>query len=219
MPKLKTIIATGLLAAVSTQAAAHEIWLERHGDTVRAYVGDATGARDQGETLAKLVPTSKLFADDPARAVGVSATADHLAAQATGVLGGKGDLRFYNDQVWAPWKNKEGVLEAAAFQARAGRTETRAVHDFELVPVAEGSDSFTLLFKGRPMPATDVTLINPAFWEKTVKTDAAGRVTVPVSGKGRYILVARHSAPADLEIAGQKVGKLQHIASTSFEAK
>lgn len=216
----KTIIATALLTTVAaTGASAHEIWLERHGDTVRTYVGDATGERDGGETLAKLVPTSKLFASDPAQVAPVSATPEHLVAKATGILGGKGDLRYYNDQVWAPWQNKEGVFEAAAFQARAGRSETRAVQDFELVPLTAGSDSFTLQFKGQPLPATDVTLINPALWEKTVKTDAAGCVTVPVSAKGRYILVARHSAPADIEIAGQKVSKLQHIASLSFDAK
>lgn len=214
------IIAAALLAStVTVGASAHEIWLERHGDSVRAYVGDATGERDEGDTLVKLVPTSKLFADDPTRVVSPSATPNHLVAKTTGVLAGKGDLRFYNDQVWAPWKNKEGVFEAAAFQARAGRSETRAVHDFELVPVAAGSDTFTLLFKSQPLANTNVTLINPAFWEKTVKTDASGRVTVPVADKGRYILVARHSAPADVEIAGQKVAKLQHIASTSFETR
>lgn len=220
----KTILAAALLAPVATVlaatgASAHEIWLERHGDNVRTYVGDATGERDAGETLAKLVPTSKLFASDPAQAVPVSATPEHLVAPATGVLSGKGDIRFYNDQVWAPWRNKDGVFEAAAFQARAGRSETRAVQDLELVPLTAGSDTFTLTFKGQPLPATDVTLINPALWERTVKTDAAGRVTMPVSGKGRYILVARHSAPADVEIAGQKVAKLQHVASLSFETR
>lgn len=220
----KTTIAAALLGALvpslaATAASAHEIWLERHGDTIRTYVGDATGERDQGDALVKLVPTSKLFASDPAQTASVSATPEHLVAAATGVLGGKRDLRYYNDQVWAPWRNKEGVFEAAAFQARAGRTETRAVQDLELVPVSAGSDTFTLTFKGQPLPATDVTLVNPEFWEKTVKTDAAGRVTVPVAGKGRYILVARHSAPADIEIAGQKVAKLQHIASLSFETR
>jgi hypothetical protein len=212
---LKTSLTALLLASLATSASAHEIWLERHGDTVRAYVGDATGERDQGDTLVKLVPTSRLFAADPAQPVALTAQGDHLSAS----LRGTSDLRFYNDQVWAPWKNKDGVFEAAAFQARAGRSETRAVHAFELVPVASGSDSFTLLFKGQPLADTAVTLINPALWEKTVKTDAAGRVTVPVSGTGQYILVARHKAPADVEIAGQKVAVLQHVASTSFAAR
>ncbi|SCW46005.1 hypothetical protein SAMN02927924_00681 [Sphingobium faniae] len=102
---------------------------------------------------------------------------------------------------------------------KAGRSETRAVQTFELVPVTAGSDSFALTFKGQPLTETQVTVINPDFWEKTFKTDADGRMTVPASVKGRYILVARHTAPADVEIAGQKVAKLQHIASLSFIAE
>lgn len=211
---LKKTTAALALAGLATGASAHEIWLERHGETVRAYVGDATGERDQGEAIAKLVATSKLFAD-PARPVPLTAQADHLAAS----VGSNGDLRFYNDQVWIPWKNKEGAYEAAAFQARAGRSETRAVHAFEFVPLVAGSDSFTLFFNGRPLANTGVTVINPEFWEKTVPTDAAGRVTVPVGAKGRYILVARHKAPAEVQIAGQKVSTLQHVASLSFVAE
>lgn len=43
--------------------------------------------------------------------------------------------------------------------------------------------------------------------------DAAGE-----RDKGCYILVARNTAPADLEIAGQKVASLQHAASLSYVA-
>lgn len=212
---LKTVLAAALLSTtLATGASAHEIWLERHGDSVRTYVGDATGERDKGDTLVKLLPTSRLFDADRGKTFPLDAQPDYLIA----VASTKGDLRYYNDQVWAPWKNKDGVYEAAAFQARAGRQELRAVHDLELVPVAVGSDRFTLMFKGQPLPDTDVTLVNPELWERTTKTDAAGHVSVPVGAKGRYILVARHSAPADIEIAGQKVAKLQHIASLSFEA-
>ena len=211
---LKMFAATALLAAAATSASAHEIWLERHGDAVRVYVGDATGERDSGETLAKLASTSRLFGEDRGGAISVTAQAEYLTA----TFAGHGDLRYYNDQVWAPWKAKDGVTEAAAFQARAGRKDSRAVHDFELVPVQGAGDRFTLMFKGQPMAQTGVTIINPELWEKTIKTDAIGRLTVPVSAKGQYILVARHTAPAEVEIAGQKVARLQHVASLSFVA-
>lgn len=212
---LKTVLAAALLSTVpSIGASAHEIWLERHGDSVRTYVGDATGERDEGDMLVKLVPTSRLVGADQGKLLPLTAQPAYLVATVTG----REDLRYYNDQVWAPWKNKDGVYEAAAFQARAGRRDVRAVHDLELVPVTSGSDSFTLLFKGQPLPGTGVTLVNPDLWERTVKTDAAGRLTVPIGAKGRYILVARHSAPADVDIGGQKVATLQHVASLSFES-
>lgn len=210
---LKLLCGVALLSSVTTTAFAHEIWLERHVEGVRAYVGDATGERDKGEDIAKLVPTSHLFGADRARTIPVAAQPDHLIA----TVQGQQDLRYYNDQVWAPWKAKDGSYEAAAFQARAGRIDTRAVHDLELVPVASGSDSFTLVFKGLPLANTSVTVVNPDLWEKNFRTDGSGRLTVPVSARGRYILVARHDAPANVEIAGQRVAKLQHVASLSFE--
>jgi uncharacterized GH25 family protein len=209
----KTITAL-LLATLASGTSAHEVWLEREGEAVKVYVGDATGERDQGEAIAKLVATSRLFLADPASRIPVTAHADHLSAPVTT----PGDVRYYNDQVWEPWQTREGVTQAAAFQARAGRSETRAVHDFELVPLAANSDSFTLLFKGQPLADTAVTVINPGLWEKTFTTDDAGRLTVPVTDKGRYILVARHTAPANAQIAGQTVASLEHVTSLSFVA-
>jgi hypothetical protein len=210
----KTLIVTALLAGTAASASAHEIWIERDGATARVHVGDAAGERDKGEDIAKLVATSRLYEAQPDRAFAVTALPDHLAAD----VGAAGDLRYYNDQVWAPWKSDEGSYQAAAFQAKAGRESTQAVHVFELVPVTPGSDSFILTFKGQPLADTGITVINPDLWEKTFKTDGQGRFTVPVAAKGRYILVARHEAPADVEIAGQRVASLQHIASLSFVA-
>lgn len=210
----KTLFATALLAGTSASASAHEIWIERDGTTARIHVGDAAGERDKGEEIAKLVATSRLYETQPDRAFAVTAQSDHLAAD----VGGAGDLRYYNDQVWAPWKTDEGSYQAAAFQAKAGRDSPQAGHAFELVPAAPGSDSFILTFKGQPLADSGITVINPDLWEKTFKTDGEGRFIVPVAAKGRYILVARHTAPADVEIAGQRVASLQHIASLSFIA-
>ncbi|MCW2389644.1 hypothetical protein M2333_002690 [Sphingobium sp. B11D3B] len=211
----KTAFAIALLAGAAASTSAHEIWIERDGATARVHVGDAAGERDRGEEIAKLVATSRLFETQPDQPISVTAQPDHLAAN----VGAAGDLRYYNDQVWEPWKTDEGDYQAAAFQAKAGRESTRAVHAFELVPVAAGSDSFILTFQGHPMADTGITVINPDLWEKTFKTDGTGRLTVPVTAKGRYILVARHTAPADVEIAGQRVASLQHIASLSFIAR
>lgn len=214
MTMFKTLFATALLAGTAASASAHEIWIERDGATARVHVGDAAGERDKGEEIAKLVTSSRLFETQPDRAFAVTAQHDHLAAD----VGAAGDLRYYNDQVWEPWKTDEGDYQAAAFQAKAGRDGTQVVHAFELVPVIPGSDSFILTFKGQPLPDTGITVVNPDLWEKTFKTDGEGRFTVPVAAKGRYILVARHEAPADVEIAGQRVASLQHIASLSFVA-
>lgn len=66
-----------------------------------------------------------------------------------------------------------------------------------------------------------VTVITPDKWTKGFKTDAAGRIDVPVSGKGRYVLVSSHEVPAtgDVVIAGQKVAKLGYTTTLTFVAQ
>lgn len=212
---IKKLASAALIASLcSVPAHAHEVWLERDGATVRAYVGDKTGDVDTGEAITKLVSTSKLFGRDPDRAQPVTAHDDHLSAH----VNGDGDIRYFNDQLWSPWES-DGKYKAAAFQAKAGRSETTPVFDFELVPTEPGSDSFTLIFQGEPVADMAVTVINPRNWEKPFTTDADGRFTVPVTETGLYVLVARHEALADVEIAGRQVSTLQHIASLSFVAE
>ena len=194
---------------------AHEIWLERSGDSVKVFVGDKTGEVDHGETIEKLIASSHLFGRDQDKVVSVKAAEDHLL----GTVDTQGDVRYYNDGVWAPWQTKDGGYKAAVFQAKAGRQEIKPVFDLEMVPDNPGSDTFILIYKGNPLPDVGITVINPDNWEKTIKTDEHGHLAVPVSAKGLYVLVARHQIKEATQIAGQAVSILQHIASVSFVAE
>lgn len=211
---LKTTLLSLLFAsACAFSANAHQMWLERgEAGQVRAYLGEAIDEPDTGEAIAKLTATTELFTNDRKAPATLVAKDDHLVATVTGA----GDVHLYNDQVWAPWKLDDGTYQAAAFQARADRTETAAVFDLELVPVAAGSDTFTLMFKGHPLADTNVKVVNPDIWQKTFRTDAEGRITVPAREKGQFVLVAEHEEKGEHIIAGQTVGSLIHIASTSF---
>jgi hypothetical protein len=212
----KMTVLSLLFASFAFSAQAHQMWLERgEAGQVRAYLGETIDEPDSGEIVANLVQTTELFTSDRTAPVSLVAKADHLEATVTG----DGDVRLYNEQVWAPWKLDDGTYQAAAFQARAGRTETAPVFDLELVPVAAGSDTFTLMFKGAPVANADVTVISPAIWQKTLKTDAAGRVTVPIRETGRFVLVAEHEEKTQRAIAGQTIASLIHIASLSFVAE
>lgn len=206
------------LSATAIGAQAHQVWLERDaGGPARVYVGDADSAHDRGEEVAKLAATTQVFTTDRAQPAKLAVKEDHLEAAVVGT----GDVRLVNDQVWKPWKTKEGQTKAAVFNARAGRADTHAVLDYELVPVKAEGNTFTLFFKGQPVADKAVTVINPEKWSKHVKTDKAGRIDVPVTEKGRYILVSAHDADAvgELEIAGQKVQKLGYTATLSFVAR
>lgn len=212
----KSLVALSLLST-ALSASAHQLWLERDATgPVRVYVGDADAEHDRGEEVAKLAATTQVFTSDRAQTAKLTVKEDHLEAAVTTA----GDVRLVNDQVWKPWKTKDGAFQAAVFNARAGRTDTSAVLDYELVPAAPNSNTFTVLFKGQPLTGKAVTVITPDKWSKGFKTDAAGRIDVPVQGKGRYVLISAHTVDAvgDVVIAGQKVHKLGYTATLSFVA-
>jgi hypothetical protein len=213
----KKSLLTLALASAALGAQGHQLWLERDaGGPARVYVGDADGAPDRGEEVAQLAATTQVFTTDRRRPARLAVKEDHLEA----AVEGAGDVRLYNDQVWKPWKTKDGKVQAAVFNSRAGRSDTSAVLDFELVPVTANGNTFTLVFKGQPQADAKVTVVTPDKWTKGFRTDKAGRVEVPVKDKGRYILISAHSADAagDVEIAGQKVQKLSYTATLSFVA-
>lgn len=213
---IKKSLVTLLLSSFAAASFAHQVWVERDATgPAKVYVGDVDGERDHGDDVKKLEATTKVFGKDAKKTVKVTAHNDYLEAEVSGA----GDVRLINDQVWKPWKNKEGELQAAVFNSRAGRTETAAALDFELVPTAVNSNTFTLTFKGKPVADKKVTIVNPDQWVKGFKTDSNGRIDVPVKDKGRYILMSSHDVKGEAEVAGQKVQKLSYTTTLSFVAE
>lgn len=211
---LKTISAALAVCAVALPAAAHEVWLERDAvGPVRVYLGEPAqpvppgGDPEFPKLKAPLVFTASR--DAPAA---LTRKADHLEAAVTGA----GDVRLHDAAVFEPWEGENKTYEAAVFHARAGRTETRTALDLEITPVAAGADAFIVVFKGKPLADTDVTLINPDRWSKTFKTDASGRLDIPTSWSGRYLLAVSHEADAATKIDGKDVSKLHHVSTLTF---
>jgi len=204
------------LSALSLGAQAHQLWLEQDASgPVRVYVGDADDHPDGGEDIAKLVATTRILLPGGKNAQGpMKVTQDHLEAAGTPA----GDVRATNDQVFKPWKTKDGQTKAAIFSARAGRSETKAGLDYEFVPVSANGKVFNVTFRGQVLADKRVTVVSPDKWTMTLKTDASGRVEVPLREKGRYILISNHDADpvGDVEIADQKIQKLGYVTTLSF---
>ena len=213
---IKKTLVTMLLSSFAVAASAHQVWVERDASgPAKVYVGDVDGERDHGDDVAKLAATTQVFGKDSKQLAKLTTKNEYLEA----AVSGSGDVRLIADQVWKPWKNKDGQMQAAVFNSRAGRTETAAALDFELVPVKANGNVFTLTFKGEPVADKKVSVINPEKWVKGFTTDKEGRVTVPLQGKGRYILMSNYEQKGDLEVAGEKVQKISYTTTLSFVNK
>ncbi|WP_295379152.1 nickel uptake transporter family protein [uncultured Pseudacidovorax sp.] len=213
----RAFFALALAAAAIGSAQAHQLWIERAAPgTARVYVGDVDGERDRGDEVAKLGASTRLFAADAAAPLPLAVREDHLLAAS---VPADADLRLINDQVWKPWRGKDGVLKAAVFNAREGRRDTRAVLDYEFVPEQAGASRFRLVFKGQPAASRAVTVVDPAGWSRRLQTDADGWLTVPDRGAGRYVLIAAHTDRHPQDVAGTRVDAVDYTATLSYVAR
>lgn len=210
----KLLLACMAWSCLSLSAQAHEIWIERDGQSgpVRVYFGEpaeAPGAESEDE-LGRLKHFEVLGTEG--KAGKATRVGDHLVAP----LSAAGDAWLFDDQVFDPWQGEDKRYEAVSYYARAGRSSTASRLAFELVPTAAQANSFTLQFHGKPLAATEITLIDQARKQQALKTDAQGRVTLPALAKGRYIVVAAHKEPVQTQIAGQQVATMHHISTLTF---
>lgn len=204
----KTLLALAL--ALGGAAHAHFVWLEpATGGEAKAYFGE--WADDLRETEAghlKLVSAPAAVAADGTRTPATRAN-DHFAVKA----GASGDARLVGAYV-----NDKGV--ASLYQARTGRTETVARLPLELVPAAAGSNTFTLQLNGKPLPEAKVVVFGPPKWEKSLRTDKSGQVTLPTPWPGQYVVEVNHTdKDAGGEWDGKRYTQTRHVATLSFIVK
>ncbi|NYT41406.1 DUF4198 domain-containing protein [Sphingomonas sp. R-74633] len=206
---MKTLLLAAAALLIAAPVAAHEVWVEKDANgPARIYLGEPNEA-----VPAKGDPEfPKLQKPQLVGATGALTRRDnHIEA----VVAGAGDVRVRDDAVFAPWVAGEGK-QGAIFYARAGRAETSHQLDLELVPVAANGDSFTLMFRGKPLANAKLSIITPDRWQKHFTTDAEGRVTAPQLGAGRYLLSASHTEQVPAKLGGQDVASVMHISTLTF---
>lgn len=203
---------TSLLGRLCTTAAflfagavhADYLWLQRDGGQAIVRAGEL---HQPLARLPALQDPHALLADG--KVLPAQARADHFAV-APG-LAGAGDLRFTATQVGA-----DGVL--TYHQARLGRSETRAVSDLELVPVEPNGNTFQLVFKGRPVAASQVNVDTSEGWRRVLVPAADGTVGFTPAFPGLYVLeVTARVDNGSVTLDGRKYDDVRHTTTLSFE--
>jgi hypothetical protein len=209
---MKTLLCKFLLPALLFTAAplhAHFVWIERDAQgNAAAYFGEwAANVRETEEGYLKLIANPKAFTAD-GKELAVMRANDRLNIAA----GATGDIRL-TDTYFG-----EKAKSVSFYQAKLGRTETTAKFELELVPVAANSNSFTLLLHGQPVPDADVTLFTSSGWNRTFKTDAAGKVTIETPWPGQVIIEVGHLEKKAGEKDGRAYESIRHVFTLTFDA-
>ncbi|WP_298376139.1 DUF4198 domain-containing protein [Azospirillum sp.] len=194
-----------LTVAATTGAQAHMIWLERDGAAARAYFGEwAEDLRETEDTHLKRIPTPQAVTRGGGAPV-VTRAPDHFALAAVPA----GDVRVRTGGV----NDKSSYT---LFQAKVGREDTTGLMALELVPQTAGGSVFTLLLNGQPLPKTQVTVFGPPKWSKELRSDDAGRVTIPTPWPGQYVVEASHVEKQDGALDGKPYNQIRHVATLTF---
>ncbi|RVT97805.1 DUF4198 domain-containing protein [Rhodovarius crocodyli] len=202
-------LAAMLLAAAPV--AAHQIWLEREGQTARAYFGEPVeGVRERTGGLLDRVPGPRSFTTDVAAATAMTRGADHFSAT---LPAGTGDVRLIEDG-FPPFGREEKTK--AIMLAREGRAETRHAMDLEIVPVTAGGNEFTVMLRGQPLPRAEVTVVAPPRWERRLQADAQGRVRFDTPWAGRYVAEVIHTDPTPGGTGDGAYQRIRFVSTLSF---
>ncbi|WP_159910698.1 hypothetical protein [Pantoea sp. 18069] len=196
------LAALALSLSLAQSARADYLWLQRDGAQARVFAGELPRPLAQLPALRDAKPVAP-----EGKPLAVETAANHFAFTPAE----QGDARFT-----ATRADAEGVL--TYFQARLGRTETKAVNDLELVPTVAGGNTFQLVFKGRPVAASQVNVDTSEGWRRVLAPASDGTVSFEPSFPGLYVLeVSARVDNGSVTIDGKKYSDVRHTATLSFE--
>ncbi|MEX0803696.1 MAG: hypothetical protein WD688_10325 [Candidatus Binatia bacterium] len=173
--------------------------------------GKSTNVRRLADSLDR-IKTPHAFIGSANQELSIERRADHLGIAAKG----SGDVRLVESGLLPREDKDKGGTTRTIYYAKAGRSETVARLDLELVPTTSNGNVFVLSFRGAPLPKTSVTVFGPPKWEKPIETDEQGRITVPSPWSGRYVLEVVHFEEKSGETGREKFDRTRHIATLSF---
>ena len=191
------------LAACALAGYAHAdyVWLQRDGAQARAYAGELPR---RSAALPSLQAPRAYLADG--KDLPVAPQAGHIDITAPG----GDDLRLSTFHI-------TGSGAVTYYQARTGRSETRAANDLELVPTTPGGNTFKLVWKGQTVAASQVNVDTSAGWRRTLAPAADGTVQLETPFPGIYVLEVSAKVNGSVTVDGKQYDDVRHTATLSFE--
>lgn len=183
-------------------AQAEYLWIERGpAPQAKAYLSEFQP--NEQLSLGKLLEPSIKQTDGKNAALRSSGDAYPIADN------GQGDLR-----VSAKLPEGDNLV---IYEAKAGRSETKAVNDLELVPTEPNGNAFKLHWKGTVVSASQVNVYTSAQWTRTLKPNAEGVVTLDPSFPAHYVLEVTAQVNGAATVDGKRYDSVVHVATLSFE--
>ncbi|MFT4174432.1 MAG: hypothetical protein QM639_17845 [Rhodocyclaceae bacterium] len=187
----------------ASTARADYLWIERAADGMQLRGGELA----QPQALTDLRDARAGRGDAPA------VTVVPEGATATLPAAGQGDMRASAYRI----SDRDGQRVITYYQARYGRSETRAFNALELVPTTPDGNTFQLMWKGRAVAPTRVNVDTSAGWQRTLKAAEDGTVTLATPFPGTYVLEVSARIDGEVTLEGRRYEDVRHTATLSFD--
>ncbi len=199
--QMKKMIALtiGLSMTLSTQA--HMLWLERGTDMqTHAFFGEYSEQLKETQQGAlksfnqvKAVQSRKTFSPQMQQ--------DHLLYATQGQT----DVQLSHELIYG-----ESLL---SYHAKSGRQNLKAESELDIVPTQINSNTFTVMYQGKPAAGVEITVFSPQFWLKKYTTNSQGQITIATPWKGQYVIEVGKEADK-AEKLNQQAYKKQYLVTT-----
>ena len=223
-PFKRAALILAALCALPTVAQAHYIWIERGANTARLYFGEVAEVREQSPGRMDDIRAPKAWA--LGAAVPGSGGADHaLSVERTQhyfTLDGSLTPQLIARETNYPVKDWSasglGIVKPMFYARHSAWPLKQAIAPatelpLDIQPVLGSTDTFLVLFNGKPLANTKLAIYAPNDWQQDHKTDDAGRVRLALPWRGQYVLEAIHKELQAGEFEGKPFDTIRHRAT------
>ena len=198
---MKKMIALTLGLSMTLSAQAHMLWLERGTkQQTHAFFGEYSEQLKETQqgalksfNQAKAVQSRKSFSPQMQQ--------DHLLYATQGQT----DVQLSHELIYG-----ESLL---SYHAKSGRQNLKADSELDIVPAQPNSNTFTVMYQGKPTADVKVTVYSPQHWLKNYTTNNQGQINIATPWKGQYVLEVSQEIDKTGKL-NQQVYKKQYLVTT-----
>lgn len=206
MRKLLGGIIVSTMAITSINA--HEVWLEldKKKDEAKLYFGHFAGKQTEGGKKFKRINEGITYPKDLVK--DVKRNDNNIRY----TLNKQSDMVVVRSSEPRQARDSELMVKRVSY-SKAGRTQTNAITDFDIVPTKKNSNTFKVIYKDKAAQKTKITVISPTEWEKTFRPNKEGEFTIHTPWIGEYLIKASFEDETKGEIDNKAYDKTLHSMS------
>lgn len=217
---IRTLIGAGCCATLFATGAAqaHYLWIESSDTGARLYFGEADAlVKEKSPGKLDNIRSPQAFAastNGKTTPAEIRRAAEYFTISAAtpthAMLAAEESLEVRD-------LTKHGLGFAKSnYYARQGQAATAAETPLALDIQGCGANTFTVLYRGHPLPNAKLELIAPNTWVQQHTSDAQGVVQINTPWRGQYILHVLHVDNTSNEFAGKRYDNLRNHFTYSF---